>query len=158
MKYSRKVVTGVLVVLEIAFCVYLYGYLQKYKVAETYLAPLEELSSFFAELQQSGLNIDKVSSEDLAKKLEVKTPELLVGSTLNKVEKEDSSKYSHTFSTLVPVLQETLASKDTLVAEMTKTKCYMSCGDVPFVGFRCIMVCATCTDEWGGGCRITVYY
>jgi hypothetical protein len=39
----------------------------------------------------------------------------------------------------------------------TKTWCAMQCGEVPFLGFQCGMVCVTCTDEWGGGCQITIY-
>jgi len=46
----------------------------------------------------------------------------------------------------------------TEATEKTKTHCYMTCGDVPFDRFRCVMVCATCTDEFGGGCGLSVYY
>lgn len=43
------------------------------------------------------------------------------------------------------------------VVDKSKTWCFMQCGDVPFAGFKCFMVCATCTTEWGGGCQITIY-
>lgn len=36
--------------------------------------------------------------------------------------------------------------------ERTKTWCYMICR-----GGSCYMACMTCTTEWGGGCRITIY-
>ena len=39
----------------------------------------------------------------------------------------------------------------------TKTWCAMQCGEVPFAGFKCVMVCLTCTTDWGGGCSITIY-
>lgn len=42
--------------------------------------------------------------------------------------------------------------------DKTMTSCWLKCGDVPFAGFQCIMICATCTDEFGGGCQISVYY
>jgi hypothetical protein len=41
--------------------------------------------------------------------------------------------------------------------DKTKTWCAMQCGDVPFAGFKCVMVCVTCTDEYGGGCALTIY-
>lgn len=41
--------------------------------------------------------------------------------------------------------------------ELTKTWCYMVCRNVPFLGWKCLMVCVTCTDEWGGGCSLTIY-
>src|SRR3990172_11993800 len=41
--------------------------------------------------------------------------------------------------------------------EKTKTWCALQCGEVPFLGFNCIMVCVTCTTEWGGGCQIRIF-
>ena len=41
--------------------------------------------------------------------------------------------------------------------EKTKTWCALQCGDVPFVGFKCIMVCMTCSTDFGGGCSISIF-
>jgi len=42
-------------------------------------------------------------------------------------------------------------------AELTQTHCYMACRDLPIVGWRCLMICVTCTTQFGGGCSITIY-
>ena len=38
-----------------------------------------------------------------------------------------------------------------------RTRCYLQCADLPYFGFKCVMVCITCFEEWGGGCDITIF-
>ena len=127
---------------------------------QPFLKQLSDLAAFFHKtrhryepiIQKKGVIGWGTKAETIGKELNIGVPELIKGawiSTANAPDKRFTNKM---------VLSVKDKGDNPGVIDRTKTYCYMACGDVLFNGFRCIMVCVTCTDEWGGGCGITVYY
>lgn len=58
-----------------------------------------------------------------------------------------------------PIARATLPVSARAAPNVLLSKCHswMVCADVPFLGFRCFLVQACCTTDWGGGCEIAVY-
>jgi len=120
----------------------------------TQLRDLNELGEFYHKLRHKGMNLgDGLSVEDVAKKLRRKVPHLLEGCKISTPKVSDLKK----FKKKLMVLSVKDKGKDPNVVERTKTWCALQCGEVPFAGFKCIMICVTCTTNWGGGCQITLY-
>lgn len=119
------------------------------------LFPIVSLGNFYHAMRHSTLEGDLkgVPAEVVAKQLNRTLPSLLEGTKITKVAQEDALKFKDHFTFQVPDVGENPGTVD-----RTQTWCHIQCGEYPVVGERCWSVCVTCTDEWGGGCSLTVHH
>lgn len=115
---------------------------------------LKQLSDVGAFFHKAQIVLKKQTSiESIAKIRNIGVPTLLKGCKVSTPTPKDAVGFKNVLAAIFVKDKGKMPPP----IERTKTWCYMACGDVPFAGFRCIMVCVTCTTEWGGGCQISIY-
>jgi hypothetical protein len=115
-----------------------------------------DLARFFALLSQSHLRCldGEIKATILAAELGLDVPHVLKGFAVTTPLRDKNFCYD---KGLPPSQMSTFIHIAGAQQKLTTSYHYVACGDVPVFGKKCIAVCITHTNEFGGGCLVFIH-